>query len=133
MGMFDKVFKKKDSEFEFPSDNSFSNNSNDMSSGLDNSMGFDQNMNSQGTSQQGFDSFGNPAPKKTTFEEVDHPISSFSQNQSGGASDMSKDIQLMIAKLDAIKAEVSHINQRVEIIERRLDPTKHVPDKKYLW
>jgi len=129
MGIFDGIFKKKKSSLDFPEDGGLSGEpGSDLSSGLDKSFG------GQDSNLGGFDSFGNPTPTKGV-ERMDEPISSFGTPASSSInSDMSKDIQLMIAKLDAIKAEVSHINQRVEIIERRLSSETQQPQqKRYTW
>ena len=72
-----------------------------------------------------FDSFGNP--KRERNYESEFSPSAHVPSQSG---DISKDIQIIIAKLDAIKAEVSNIDHRLEMLERQQQPSSQ---RKYSW
>ncbi|MFA6072831.1 MAG: hypothetical protein WC758_01855 [Candidatus Woesearchaeota archaeon] len=74
-------------------------------------------------SQGGIDSFGNPKPQmKSDNYEYKTP-----QYQT---TDNSKDLQIIIAKLDAIRSEITNINHRLDNIERHQQET---PQKKYPW
>jgi hypothetical protein len=86
----------------------------------------DLNTQNTGFNQQGgFDSFGNPrvAQRVETFD--------YNKQQQFGAPDNSKDMQLILAKLDAIRSEITNINHRLDNIERH--QTEQPPQKKYPW
>jgi hypothetical protein len=72
-----------------------------------------------------FDSFGNPRinPKVESFDY------GRGQQQVPG-QDNSKDLQLIIAKLDAIRSEITNINHRLDNIERKQNEPQQ---KKYPW
>jgi hypothetical protein len=78
-----------------------------------------------GFREGGFDSFGNPRinPK---VENLDYGRG---QQQFSG-QDTSKDLQLIIAKLDAIRSEITNINHRLDNIERKQNEPQQ---KKYPW
>ncbi len=85
----------------------------------------DLNNQDVGFNQQGgFDSFGNPriAPKVESFD--------YNRQQQFAPQDNSKDIQLILAKLDAIRSEITNINHRLDNIERHQTETQQ---KKYPW
>jgi len=89
--------------------------------GLDSDSGL--RLNSIGN--QEVDSFGNPRPKASYEREF-----GFSQPQQMAApnQDLGKDMQIILAKLDAIKAEVGSIDRRLEVIERQQSS-----QKRYSW
>ena len=88
-----------------------------------------------GTEEQGFsgeglpkfDSFGNQT-KPRDFEQPTHQFQPQMQQQQfgGGSQDLSKDMQLILAKLDTLRAEVANMNQRLENMERQ-------QTKRYQW
>jgi hypothetical protein len=73
---------------------------------------------------QGVDTFGNPRPQ-SKFDNYETKQQSFAPIQ-----DTSKDLQIIIAKLDAIRSEITNINHRLDNIERHQQET---PQKKYPW
>jgi hypothetical protein len=75
--------------------------------------------------QGGTDSFGNPrVPSKV--ENYDYK----QQQQFTPQQDTSKDMQLILAKLDTIRSEITNINHRLDNIERH---QQEAPQKKYPW
>ncbi|MGV8161724.1 MAG: hypothetical protein ACP5N2_00145 [Candidatus Nanoarchaeia archaeon] len=74
--------------------------------------------------QSPMDSFGNPRPQ-SRMETFESKQTSFAPSQ-----DTSRDLQLIIAKLDAIRSEITNINHRLDNIERHQQET---PQKKYPW
>lgn len=74
--------------------------------------------------QGGIDSFGNPRVQQRV-ENYE-----YRQNSSVSQQDNSKDFQIIIAKLDAIRSEITNINHRLDNIERQ---QKENPQKKYPW
>lgn len=84
----------------------------------------DLNANTDNGIQGGVDSFGNPRPKvrPENFE--------YRQPQSMPSQDYSKDLEIIIAKLDTIRSEINNINHRLDNIERT---QKEAPPKKYPW
>lgn len=143
MGLFG-FLKKKDASLESPLDaasqgmpgsgfnqgfgqgknNPYLDPMSDRNSGLNLA---DLNSQNQGFGQQesGFDSFGNPriAQKVESYE--------YGKPQQFGAQDNSKDFQIIIAKLDAIRSEITNINHRLDNIERH--QTEQPAQKKYPW
>lgn len=101
--------------------------------GLDNSLSSDSGMdfgnygdpgqqfNNQQASQQ-FDSFGNPRPQQR-FEQA-YPQSFQGQPQQASQNDYSKDMQIIIAKLDALRAEIQNISHRLDNLEKQKDQNK---------
>jgi hypothetical protein len=75
--------------------------------------------------ESGVDSFGNPRVAQRV-ENYD-----YNKTQQFGAQDNSKDFQLILAKLDAIRSEITNINHRLDNIERH--QTEQPQQKKYPW
>ena len=76
----------------------------------------------------GFDSFGNPKiqPKAEGFSQ-----GSFNQSQNlAPTQDLSKDIQLILSKLDTIRSELTNLNHRLDNLERQQQEGQQ---KKYPW
>ncbi len=94
--------------------------------GLDKDKGFDDldsGLNMPGMENQGdsFDSFGNQRPQKFSnpFEQEVPQQQSYPQSGHQASGDMSKDLQIIIAKLDALRSEVANISHRLEALERK--------------
>lgn len=88
---------------------------------------------SQDSQPQKFDSFGNPM--KNPYDSQNQQMYN-QQMQPAQGQDNSKDLQLIIAKLDAIKAEVSNISHRLEILEAQNRPNQQQPNQqknRYVW
>jgi hypothetical protein len=97
----------------------------DQNSGLNLANLNNTQDNGLGGQQQGaLDSFGNPRPqpRSENFEYSQHPAA---QQQ-----ETSKDLQLILSKLDTIRSEITNINHRLDNIERHQQET---PQKKYPW
>lgn len=82
-------------------------------------------------SESNTDSFGNPKSESRP-SSLDSNLSSqgyqtTENNNSNQYQANSRDTELILAKLDAIKAEVSHINNRLENLERKSN------ERKKLW
>ncbi|PIN81468.1 hypothetical protein COV13_01045 [Candidatus Woesearchaeota archaeon CG10_big_fil_rev_8_21_14_0_10_32_9] len=77
-----------------------------------------------------FDSFGNPKVSRQPLPMFDNAQSNNngSNNQS---SDISKDIQIVLAKLDAIRSELNSLHHEIESLKRQQVPAE--PPKKYPW
>ncbi|MBN2459259.1 hypothetical protein JXB28_03155 [Candidatus Woesearchaeota archaeon] len=70
------------------------------------------------------------SPEAMGFERVPPGSSSYSQPGSQSVSDinMGKDLEIINAKLDAIKAELDSVNQRLKRIERIAEGEREGPD-----
>jgi hypothetical protein len=76
--------------------------------------------------QQGAtDSFGNPRVQQKV-DNYEYKQQSTSQIDTS----TSKDMQLILAKLDTIRSEITNINHRLDNIERH---QQEAPQKKYPW
>jgi len=84
---------------------------NDLNSGLN----LDALNNSQNS---GVDSFGNPRANMNYDSSFEQSIQRSGGMPSSGI-DISKDMQIVIAKLDAIKAEISNISHRLDMLEAK--------------
>jgi len=127
MGFMGNIFKKKEPDFGL-SDNNLGLEKNDVSlnSGMDQSLGMTNN-----NEEPKFDSFGNPTPERRYSEPNVNSLSSSQGNQAfQDNNNLSKDIEIIIAKLDSIKSEVTTINHRLEMLERQNNPPGQ---KKYVW
>lgn len=109
MGLKD-FFKKKEPELDIDASLGL-NSPSDVGSGLGNDFGNPNSMNpalgndfSQGFHEQ-------MAPSVNLSSQQFQPV----QQMSGG--DLGKDIQILSLKLDAIKAELDSMNQRIKNIE----------------
>lgn len=144
MGLFG-FLKKKDNFLETPLDassqgmpssgfnqgfgqgksNPYIDSMSDRNSGLNLADLNSQNQGFGGQQESGFDSFGNPriAQKVESYE--------YGKPQQFGVQDNSKDLQIIIAKLDAIRSEITNINHRLDNIERH--QTEQPAQKKYPW
>lgn len=69
--------------------------------------------------------FGSPTPPQA-FKEL---------SQSTGPSVSSKDIELLSAKLDTIKAMLDNISNRIAVVEKQIseEKTKHEQTKRIGW
>jgi hypothetical protein len=139
MGLFG--FGKKDKLNDIPNDFGTPNNMNfnagqgQPNSGLYQDPLMTQNsglkladLNTQDTgfnAAPGVDSFGNPrvAQRTETFD--------YGKSQQMPMHDNSKDFELILAKLDAIRSEITNINHRLDNIERH--QTEQSTQKKYPW
>lgn len=118
MSFIKKFFGKKEDEDSITSDinTGFGSERKDPFQASDSGLELD----SLGQKQE-FDSFGNPRSQKqfpSSFEDYTRGRESQQQGMQG-QGDMSKDMQIIIAKLDAIKSEVSSINHRLEALEKK--------------
>lgn len=132
MGLLDVFKKKKESEGYGQEDFGLNNDINsglnipkddlfkDESGSLNNSM----NDNSFGDSSMGSFNKNNPFESKGVVSGGFNQ-SGQQQPSQGGSGDFGKDLQIIIAKLDALRAEVQSINHRLDNLER-------APPKK-LW
>jgi hypothetical protein len=79
--------------------------------------------------QQGF------SPEAMGFERVPQGASSYSQASPQSVSEitMGKDLEIINAKLDAIKAELDSVNQRLKRIERIAEGEREGPENKDKW
>ena len=84
-----------------------------------------QDNNSFNQQSAGMDTFGNPRPQSKFDNFESRPAQSYAPVQ-----DTSKDLQLILAKLDAIRSEITNINHRLDNIERH---QQDAPQKKYPW
>jgi hypothetical protein len=89
-----------------------------------NAQGQDAGFGQQQAQGQAFDSFGNPRPQ-TRGENFE-----YKPQQQVAAQDNSKDMQLILAKLDTIRSEITNINHRLDNIERHQQEPQQ---KKYPW
>ncbi|MCF7872224.1 hypothetical protein K9L97_04280 [Candidatus Woesearchaeota archaeon] len=113
-----------DNENENPTQlNNFNNQNNqDPLNDMDNF-----NSNPTQNMQDRYDSFGN---KMRNQDE--QPLPRFNQNQQTQQEtnkDLDKDMQLILAKLDTIKAEITSMNHRLEIMESK----NHDNQRRYKW
>lgn len=77
---------------------------------------------------QQFDSFGNP---KSNRQSSALPQFDSSQNLSSqGSSDISKDLQIIMAKLDAVRSELNSLHHEIESLKRQQPQQEQ---KKYPW
>lgn len=75
-------------------------------------------------SDESTDSFGNP---KTTQRPSSYDSPTPQTTTPDTHTQNNRDMELIIAKLDAIKAEVSHIHNRIENLEKKAN------EKKKIW
>lgn len=118
MGFFD-IFKKKKKEFDFGED---------LSSGLDlaelndDKTGLFNEEKSQGKDEVFNPNFNFDSQDETSFNPSAYGQSSkgFEQNNnnnSSGGSESSKTQELILAKLDTIRSELSNVQHRLDKIE----------------
>ncbi|MGV8168847.1 MAG: hypothetical protein ACP5N3_02220 [Candidatus Nanoarchaeia archaeon] len=136
MGLFG-LGKKKDSGKDFdlggmggiPENTPQSFNSGYNDPMMDPNSGLKLNdLNSQGQDagfgqQTGMDSFGNPKPQPRG-EYFESKSQAYTPPQ-----ESSKDMQLVLAKLDTIRTELTNIHHRLDNIEKQQEQ----PQKKYPW
>jgi len=77
-----------------------------------------------------FDSFGNPKPSRQSLPMFDN-VQSNSNNSTSQSSDISKDLQIVLAKLDAIRSELNSLHHEIESLKRQQISAE--PPKKYPW
>jgi hypothetical protein len=125
MALFGNMFKKKEAE-NLNTGNAGTNTMQGLGSetGLDLDSGLKLNsLNPQPfTENPNFDSFGNPKKDRSYEREYNQP------QQNMPNQDVSKDMQIVLAKLDAIKAHIDNIDRRMELMERQQST-----QKKYTW
>lgn len=112
--------------------NPYLQDQNSMNSGMQQNPNFSQdNSGMQDASTQRFDSFGNPM-RDPYDSQAQQQMYNQSPSQSQGTD--SRDIQLIIAKLDAIKAEISNISHRLEFLETQNRPQQQqTGQRRYQW
>lgn len=122
MGIFDFMKKKKEDDFSSlglgSSQTNFFEQQNpygatDLNSGLN--LG---GLNNNTGEQQQFDPFGNPRAKMDYTPSYEQSMQR-SPGMNNSSGDLSKDMQIIIAKLDAIKAEINNISHRLDMLESR--------------
>ena len=93
---------------------------------------FDQNdMNfGQQESPQKFDSFGNPM-RDNSNQNVSSAMPDQYTNPQGNNN--SKDTELILAKLDAIKSEMANINHRLDKLENNQNNQQQTSQRRYRW
>ncbi|MCF7866289.1 hypothetical protein K9L67_03220 [Candidatus Woesearchaeota archaeon] len=96
-------------------------------------QGIGQNPDIQFNQQQEpqkFDSFGNPMRSQSN-QNISSAIPD--QYNSPQSQDNSKDLQLIIAKLDAIKSEMTNISHRLEMLENQNNQQPQQNQRRYKW
>lgn len=103
--------------------------------GLDSSLDLDSGLkldglNSSDSSSPVFDSFGNPRSQKS-YESP----STFTPTQASppAGGDISKDMELILAKLDTIKAEITSMSHRLELLENKSRQLPSTGNRRYQW
>ena len=118
MGFFNNIFKKKD-----PLDDigglPGSNQGMGFTPGADPMAGLNTGLDFEQDNQNQFDSFGNNRPRQR--ENTYEPKSNFGPQ----LQDNSKDLQILIAKIDALRAEVANLSHKIEDLERKQDQRKY--------
>jgi len=135
MSFLGNIFKKKDDplkDLENSDTGNFDSSQQDpFATGLpaQNQQDSMQPMSGQG-SPQGFDSFGNQLKPRSfdQFQQNNQPMSQSSFQNDTSSNEISKDLQLILAKIDTLRAEMTNVNQRLENIERQQQQ-----GKKYRW
>lgn len=109
MSFLGKIFGKKD-EPSFDSSYGKEKSFDDLDSGL--------NLPGTENQENNFDSFGNQRPNRfSAYDQEVQPQNAYGQQHASG--DTSKDLQIIIAKLDALRSEVANISHRIEALERQ--------------
>ena len=112
MSFLGKIFgKKEEPSFEstFGKEKSFD----DMDSGL--------NLPGMENQESNFDSFGNQKINRySPYDQEPQQHNPYAQQpyQQQASGDTSKDLQIIIAKLDALRSEVANISHRLEALEK---------------
>ncbi len=105
--------------------------------GLDRSLQDDSGLQLDGLNQEStqpaVDSFGNPRSQRSMDSSFESSPAYTPPAQSSGGSN--KDMELILAKLDAIKAEITNISHRLELLEtkNKPQPQSQNPNKRYMW
>ena len=114
------LFKKKEDDFDFSKfDNTETPGFNEGHNGLP--ADGDITANTRPQDDMGF----NPNP--SSFDEL-HKMSAVREApaaRTGGERDLGRDIELLGAKLDAVRAILDSVNHRLEKIERLAEQDKH--------
>lgn len=167
MGLMDKIFNRKDDID--PNHDPFANNKEQGGDPFAGQNGQDQFAGQGGSgddpfqSPQGQDNFNNPSaagrpgfdtnnpdmnsqlgiPKPDPYkhnERFEHSQDGpLQQGQSSSSVHIEKDLQIIIAKLDALKSELDSLHQRVQKIERIADAdqqaqaAKQQAQQRYQW
>ncbi len=122
MGFLDK-FKKKEESIDFGSNLGLDLN---QESGLHNEMSSpEQHSFAEATPSMSQPSSFSQAPNLTTIQYAQQQ----SSTQPGG--EMSKDMQILSLKLDAIKSELDSMNQRLKNIEAIAEKEQHPAAKRW--
>ncbi len=120
MSLFSNMFGKKDKDPVLDPVKSFD----DLDSGV--------NLPGTESQENNFDSFGNPRTNRFSSYEQDiqqhNPYTQQHTYQQQASGDVSKDLQIIIAKLDALRAEVANLSHRLEAVERG-----HGQQQKKFW
>jgi len=135
MSFLGNIFKKKDDPLKdlenFDAGNSDSSQQDPFATGLPAQDQQDsiQPMPEQG-SPQGVDSFGNQLKPQSfdQYQQNNQPMNQSSFQNDTSSKDISKDLQLILAKIDTLRAEMTNVNQRLENIERQQEQ-----GRKYKW
>lgn len=132
MSFLGNIFKKKDDPLKdlenFGSGNLDSSQQDPFATGMQQQDPMQQIQGQE--NPQGFDSFGNQI-KPRAFDQVQpnmQPMNQQNFQTTDNSKDISKDLQIILAKIDTIRSEITNINQRLENIERQQQQ-----GRKYQW
>lgn len=84
----------------------------------------------------GVDSFGNPRVSSRVENTNFNTNPMTNQMQQQPQQDIGRDFELILAKLDTLRAEVSNLNQRIELMERNRQQSNEQPqqqNQRYRW
>ncbi len=127
MGLFGFGKKKEVLDTNIPGYGNDSNLGLDLSEHKDPLMDLNSGLKLDELQNKDVDSFGNPRPSRQSLPSFENVST---QPQPSNSTDISKDLQIIMAKLDAIRAELNSLHHEVESLKRQQPPQQ---ERKYPW